>query len=225
MTTTTLTAAEAAWRGVDLIDVHAHRVRGRVAAARHDTLAGWLVSPEGRAATRLNRSTMLHQWHKNVYHISADMPFLTLHDHDVRLNGSFESYRSNLLLHSSGMLIMEFETFTVDFVPQWANPVWELLAMNLEAEHDQILESLHQVLAHIPAVNVSWDLFAEDAAPLSAWHRWWAACGSFVLQHWPIAWYLFRMFCDLRGCGCFIVMVVLLPCAAWIFRSAAKRAA
>ena len=62
------------------------------------------------------------------------------------ITGSFAQTLFELRLLPSGFLAARWQTTRLTFVPQWSNPLWDLLQLPVAAEEEQISERLRATM-------------------------------------------------------------------------------
>ncbi|CAK0808809.1 unnamed protein product [Prorocentrum cordatum] len=135
---------EAAWRGVDLLDVEAHGSSGRLFVEVEDSWEEFLAEPEVQHVLRLEPDT------------TSELERLLLLSSARRPIGEFTHavFRSPQLYSLVSFWVRWFPcghvgiawgVVSVYFRPQWANPSWALLGINETAEAPSMAERLQSL--------------------------------------------------------------------------------
>ncbi|CAE7309115.1 unnamed protein product [Symbiodinium sp. CCMP2592] len=187
----TLSVAQAAWIGVDLVGMNATKVVGRVLGETSEAIELWLFSTQGREVLRDPAQEALTFWLGLLRSQTFHLPVTT----------GVVSFAAN------GLVVFEFRMLRMTFSPRWANPVWQVGGWNAEDEYDQILLLARDFATTVPAVNHTWDqilapppssahwpaivgllrrLGALLGSPLRASWRFWASMWEYGTMH-PLA--------------------------------------
>ncbi|CAK0881855.1 unnamed protein product [Prorocentrum cordatum] len=132
---------EAAWRGVDLMDVHVQGSTGRFFVEDEDDWPAFLQEPEVQRVMQLEPE------------FSDELERLLLFSSATRPRGEFthSAFRSPNMYQSvsfwvrwlpSGHVGIAWRVVAIRFRPQWANPAWWLLGMDESAEAPTMAEQL-----------------------------------------------------------------------------------
>jgi hypothetical protein len=159
--TSSLSIAEAAWRGVDLQQLSGLHVTGKVVVDDPEIFAVWLHSPAGQAVTKCSEEMLLEQWVAAARSISPSMNYVEASDRWLNVSGVFTEGLASAQLLWTGQLAVHFHYLHVSFHAGWANPFWDLLEYHVETESAQILEMLSRFAQTVPSYNVSWGQLSE----------------------------------------------------------------
>ncbi|CAE7504813.1 unnamed protein product [Symbiodinium sp. CCMP2592] len=159
----TLSVAQAAWIGVDLVGMNATKVVGRVLGETSEAIELWLFSAQGREVLRDPAQEALTFWLGLLRSQTFHLPVVAAETEALvqvttgRLLGSSPSPPT-----ASWMLRMTFS-------PRWANPVWQVGGWNAEDEYDQILLLARDFATTVPAVNHTWDQILAPPPSSAHW--------------------------------------------------------
>ena len=142
--------AAGAWRGVDLRDLNATRRWGRTLADDEIVLAEFLISTQGRKVVRVP-AACLDDLLAAILAVGVSLPHHTINSHSLGDNGHYSECFAAVDLLESGFVALSWSGTSVDFVPSWANPFWELIAAPLASERTQVFETVRSVLNQLPA--------------------------------------------------------------------------
>jgi len=108
----------------------------------------------------------------------------------------------------NGYLMFAFRYVEVRFVPQWANPLWQALNVDITAQHDQIQRLVSNVSASLPTASHP---FASGTVVDVSWMhpsmRLWLYAQVLlraVMLHFRS---LLTVLATLRGCGLMVVVL------------------
>ena len=156
ITTTSLSAAAAAWRGIDVHNLQGVHATGRVVADDGSVLQQRLVSNASFNATLCDLPEALGLWGALLSSVSEDMP-LVQSSQDFFLQGSrFVEVSGKAQALWTGQVLFEFAFASVGFQSAWANPLWAALELSMQAEQPQVLELAKTFGQNLPTHNVSW---------------------------------------------------------------------
>ena len=137
LTSNTMSMADEAWHGVDLLQVHANCERGRTLIDDGYYFREFLESEGGS-------HLLLVPWDVRmaiadvVGQISPRMPYLEFHRHDVNLSSHYWEIHVECRLLRSGYTGILWKSALVNFTATWANPLWELAELSTDSEDEQI---------------------------------------------------------------------------------------
>jgi hypothetical protein len=164
ITSTSYGALQTAWHGVDLVNLSIHKVSGTVTAASPMTIASWLNSSNGRNLTTASDADTHDIWRRMLQDVSSSMPHLSRIQERLSLQGSFLWVNGEVHWSAGGQALFFYEVTKVKFEPRWANPMWAALELSHEAEHQQVLQILQQVLREAPRPNRTMTQLGQDAS-------------------------------------------------------------
>jgi len=207
-TTGSMDLVRTAWIGIDLLDLRCTSTEGSVMGAHGSVLADWLNSTSGHAATRTNRSEVLVLWASLVTSVGVALPHVASTASDLDVDGLFWTATGSAHVLPNGYLMFAFRYVEVRFVPQWANPLWQALSVDITAQHDQIQRLVSNVSASLPAA--SHPLASTTMVDVSWMHlsmRLWLYAQVLlraVMLHFRS---LLTVMATLRGCGLMVVFL------------------
>lgn len=149
VTASSLDVFQAAWHGVVLVQVRSNAT-GYIEAVDSQDLGDWLESEKGGSTTSAP-AAVRGAWASLARSSSLSMPILRSSYEFFDELGSYESYEARIRLGDSGHYHFSYRQIQVRFRPQWANPMWDMLELNLSAEHLQIRRALDDVIRVINA--------------------------------------------------------------------------
>jgi len=138
------------------------KTSGVVTAEHNLVLLEWLQShPAGLALMGGNLTEVTQLWQYLIQSVGLSLPQLKIAREFLSTSGLYWKIYGRCFIHSAGFVVLEFEMVQIHFTAQWANPFWEVLAVDIQAEYSQI----HELVS-------SFSCQVDVAAPLH-WH--WAA--------------------------------------------------
>ena len=165
----TLSVAQAAWVGVDLVGMNATQVVGRVLGETTETIELWLYSEQGREVLRDPSREAVVFWQGLPQSQSFRLPVVAAETEALVASGDYWAASAVVSFSSSGLIVFEFRMLRMHFSPRWANPVWQFGGWNAEDEYDQILRIARDFASTVPAANHTWD---QVLAPPPSSARW-----------------------------------------------------
>jgi len=162
VSSSTLSIAQAAWSGVDLLNMTGRHRVGSALIDDAEFLRYWLHSPEGMAITGCNLSVYRALWINTAQQISVELPFLATKDKILTLDGSYSETQIRVSLAWSGQLFFQYTCMEISFVPIWANPFWDALQFDISSEIGQITEQVEHFGSSLPTFNISWNMRADN---------------------------------------------------------------
>jgi len=164
MTSSSLGVFEASWSGVDLVNVSAWRTQGRLRAPSPDTLAAWLGSSAARRVTACADDRIHAAWKAGVQSLSRDLTLADNSQDFLHTQGSFSRVSFAARLLDFGDVELRYEFLNASFAPQWANPLWALLEVDIDTQAVQIAGLLDSLVKQVPQVAaVDYALSDEEA--------------------------------------------------------------
>jgi len=161
ISTSTMSAAQAAWTGVDLVNITGMHKTGSILVDDALVLDRWLASPDGTEIIGCNATEHKIFWNRIARQITVEQPFLAAQHRDLSLNGLYSESKAQASLAWSGQLLFHFSCLEVTFVPVWANPFWSFLELDMDTERPQIVQQVQEFGASLPTYNVSWQLHPD----------------------------------------------------------------
>ena len=164
MTSSSLGVFEASWSGVDLVDVSAWRTQGRLRAPSPETMAAWLGSTSARRVTACEDDRIHSAWTAGVQSLSAELTLAENSQDFLSTRGSFSRVSFAARLLDFGEVELRYEFLNASFAPQWANPIWALLEVDIDTQAVQIAGLLDSLVRQVPRADaVDYALSEEEA--------------------------------------------------------------
>ena len=180
ITTTTLNAAETAWRGVDLREVNGERTVGRVILDDGDVMTRWLKTPAGKMATRCNITKVHEMWSSLASSVGFSMPLLETNTENLIPESTYWRASGRAISLVSGHISVEYTFLYVSFAPSWANPLWAALEIDVSKERQQILALLTAFANTLPTMNTSFSALQTADADMVIQKAW----AAVLLKQW-----------------------------------------
>ena len=187
----TLSVAQAAWVGVDLVGMNATQVAqvvGRVLGETSETIELWLFSAQGREVLRDPSHEALVFWRGLLQSQTFLLPVVAAETEALVASGDYWAASAVVSFASSGLVVFEFRMLRMHFSPRWANPVWQFGGWSAEDEYDQILRIARDFASTVPTANHTWD---HVLAPPPSSARWPVVAG-FLRRSDALLWAPFR---------------------------------
>ena len=172
MTSSSMGAFEATWSDIDLVNVSAWRSQGKLVAPAPELLAAWLGSAPALRVTACDDALVHATWSAGVRSLSAELNFVQNSQDFLDTHGSFSRVSFEVRLLELGEVVLTYELLNASFVPQWANPLWTLLEMDLDAQSSQIAGLLDFLVQQVPrSAMVDYQVSELDSVQqgLSVW--------------------------------------------------------
>lgn len=145
-----LSAADNAWRGVDIYDLESHRCAGQLTVEGEEVLTAWVADNTSHILIPCLTETLVSHLKAAVQSVSVSMPgFQTAHE-ELFLTHSFNHTKVHAFILPSGLIQLGFDHISMDYSLQWANPFWAQLGLDVAMERDQVLASLRRALVLVP---------------------------------------------------------------------------
>lgn len=148
-----MTVAKAAWNGVDLADIKVNRSHIQVQGATVSALINWIQSDECAMVFPDMPVNATALWVATVESFAWSRPDVEVSREELSLTGFFWFTAARCHLSSGGWLVLELSMITMTFSPHWANPLWDVLDFDLDAEFDQVLQTAMMAAMHHRAVE------------------------------------------------------------------------
>ena len=211
ISSTTSSAAEAAWHGIDLADMSCAKTAGRVLADDGLLLADWFNSSAGRVTTKAAQQEALDLWIAQVSSVGLSMPVLESFTEFLQPDGSYWKAEGRTRLLTSGLVACEFLFVKVSFRPVWANPLWDALNLNLSTEVTQISSSVRTFAETVNAVNVTWGRLDDgDTMPANFTKMMFAKVKRWLRAFSGALRLLILEVCSLRGFGIALAITLVI---------------
>ena len=154
---------ETAWQGVDLLNLHCEKTSGAVTAEHNLVLLEWLQSPAGLALMGGNLTEVSQLWQYLIQSVGLALPQLKIAKEFLSTSGLYWKIYGRCFIHSAGFVVLEFEMVQIHFTAQWANPFWEVLAVDIQTEYSQIHELVSNFSSQVDvAAPLHWHWAAQD---------------------------------------------------------------
>jgi hypothetical protein len=158
------TLAAELWSGIDLLNVTLIVKHGKVAADDGSTIAVWLNGSAGGRLVPVSDEAKLFM-SDAALSVGVSMPLVHMHDAQLHVaSGLFAEVEAEARLISSGHVVLLFTSRQVQFAPQWANPLWGWLELDVQVQHDAISRALVIALDSMPYVRHNWSDFGSAQA-------------------------------------------------------------
>ena len=182
ITSSSLSAIENAWRGVDLSDVVIVKTFGRVVADNGQVLEHWVNSNAGIATTQSDLPAAIELWSALVASVELQLPYVSARVDRFEANSRYWRAEGSASMLHSGHTALEFCFTHVSFRPIWANPLWQSLDLNISVEHAQIMLAVGKADNYTKGHNVTWGpILATANAVGDVWAVWLARLGRSLL--------------------------------------------
>jgi hypothetical protein len=155
------TIAAELWSGIDLLNVSLVVKHGKVAADDGSTIAVWLNGSAGKRLVPVPDEAKLFM-SDAAHSVGVSMPLVHMHDAQLHIaDGNFVEVEAEARLISSGHIVLLFTFRQVHFAPQWANPFWGWLELDVQVQHDAISQALVAALDSMPYERHNWSDFGS----------------------------------------------------------------
>ncbi len=208
-----LTAADNAWRGVDVLELEATRCSALLTMDGSEVLQEWFAHPMSNTLVPCLSDSLRAHLLAAASTVSFGMPLVQFADENVTLHSNFDSLKVWGQLLPTGKVQLTFELIRMSYTLAWSNPFWDHFHLDVQTERPQILRSLRRTLHELP----------QPTAPLQQ-----PALDLQVSFSWPVRVWLRRILLDFstfcwswivetsRGSGavnewCFFLLVVIPP--------------
>ena len=170
ITASTWGAAQAAWRGVDLTNVTIAATMGRVVAADESDLIDWI---NGASTAELTKALpeQLELWKGVVGGMSLSLP-VQEHFQETFVEGhALQRTEAQATILNSGQFAFTYHVQHVTFVPQWSNPLWQLLELNITAEAAQMQRTAASLLNSTARAKPAFELTTLNYVGIRPWFK------------------------------------------------------
>ena len=113
--------------------------------------------------------------------VSPTLPEVSDVNYSLSVLGNYEEFEYQIKLFPNSFVGVQYFYGAISFVPQWANPVWEILNVDVSSEESAILSRLRTAMTELS--RASWlssplaaELMDDSALILLPWWRqrlWW----------------------------------------------------
>ena len=132
-----LHAMEAAWHGLDLLDVRLNASSIKVMAASEADLARWVLANVPIVIPHAPPEAVM-AWASMISSLSMDVPAIAHQTEAFDEHSSFVFTEITGILESNGYFVIVAKVAVTGFSAQWANPLWSALDLNVSNEANQI---------------------------------------------------------------------------------------
>ena len=170
-------AAEEAYRGVDVLDMMAQRTTCKAVGNSPGNLSLWV---SGGADGALS-SAVVPPIAGLVRTLSVGVPSKEISSEKFDVHGNFWQFSARARLRTDGSAVMAAWVVNVSFATQWTNPIWEGWGFRIDAESQRIIDRMKkslEKLGPLPAV-----FYALDDQTIMAE----LGVGLFTMVHLPPA--------------------------------------
>ena len=219
-----LTAADNAWRGVDILELETTRCSALLTMDGSEVLQEWLSSPMSSTLIPCLSDQLRVHLLAAAATVSLGMPLVQFADENVSLHSTFDSLKVwGQLLHT-GKIQLTFELIRMSYTLAWSNPLWDHFHLDVQTERPQIMRSLRRTLHELPQPSVPLQQPALDLQVSFSWPMLRARCRvwlrRFLLEFSTKCW--LWMFETYRGSGAvnewgLFFLVVVPPVLAMVF--------
>lgn len=178
-----LSAADNAWRGVDVLDLHTHRCAGLLTVDGREFLEVWFQRPAALQLVPCLTPMLKEALLAAVETVAVSMPMAQTAQEELVLGLNFSSMKIWAQLLPSGKTQVHYDVVDLTYRLEWSNPIWGTLGVPVTSEREQVLRSLRRTILELPspnpreqqhlealAVDVSWPLLRAKAR---SWARGW----------------------------------------------------
>ena len=178
-----LSAADNAWRGVDVLDLHTHRCAGLLTVDGREFLEAWFQRPAALQLVPCLTTMLEEALLAAVETVAVSMPMAQTAQEGLVLGLNFSSMKIWAQLLPNGKTQVHYDVVELSYRLEWSNPIWGTLGVPVTSEREQVLRSLRRTILELPspnpreqqhlealAVDVSWPLLRAKAR---SWARGW----------------------------------------------------
>ena len=212
-----LTAADNAWRGVDILDLEASRCSALLTMDGSEVLHEWLLLPMSTTLVPCLTDSLRAHLEAAAGTVSLGMPLVQFSDENSTLSSSFESFKVWGQLLPTGKVQLTFELIRLSYVLAWSNPLWDHFHLDVQTERAQILRSLRRTLTELPQPSVPLQQPALELQVSFSWPMLRARCRAWLRRMMlDVATFCWQWMLDTsRGSGAVnewgLLFLVLLP--------------
>ena len=81
-----------------------------------------------------NLTEVSQLWQYLIQSVGLALPQLKIAKEFLSTSGLYWKIYGRCFIHSAGFVVLEFEMVQIHFTAQWANPFWEVLAVDIQTE-------------------------------------------------------------------------------------------
>ena len=177
-----LTAADNAWRGVDILELEATRCSALLTMDGSEVLQEWFLHPMSVTLVPCLSDPLRAHLLAAAATVSFGMPLVQFADESVSLNSSFDSLKVWGQLLPTGKVQLTFELVRMSYTLAWSNPLWDHFHLDVQTERPQILRSLRRTLHELPQPTVPLQQPALDLQVSFSWPMLRARCRAWLLR-------------------------------------------
>ena len=175
-----LSAADNAWRGVDIVGLEASRCSALLTMDGGEVLQEWFLLPMSTTMVPCLTDTLRAQLIAAAATVSFGMPLVQFADENSTLSSSFESLKVWGQLLPTGKVQLTFELIQMSYSLAWSNPLWDHFHLDVQTERAQILRSLRRTLHELPQPSVPLQQPALDLQVSFSWPMLRARCRAWL---------------------------------------------
>lgn len=175
-----LTAADNAWRGVDILNLEASRCSALLTMDGGEVLHEWLLLPMSTTLVPCLSDSLRAHLVAAAATVSLGMPLVQFADENSSLSSSFESLKVWGQLLPTGKVQLTFELIQMSYVLAWSNPLWDHFHLDVQTERAQILRSLRRTLTELPQPSVPLQQPALELQVSFSWPMLRARCRAWL---------------------------------------------
>ena len=175
-----LTAADNAWRGVDILELEATRCSALLTMDGSEVLQEWFSRPVSNTMVPCLSDSLRAHLLAAAATVSLGMPLVQFADENVSLHSSFDSLKVWGQLLPTGKVQLTFELIRMSFTLAWSNPLWDHFHLDVQTERPQILRSLRRTLHELPQPSVPLHQPALDLQVSFSWPMLRARCRAWL---------------------------------------------
>ena len=175
-----LTAADNAWRGVDILELEATRCSALLTMDGSEVLQEWFLHPMSNTLVPCLSDSLRAHLLAAAATVSFGMPLVQFADENVSLNSRFDSLKVWGQLLPTGKVQLTFELIRMSYTLAWSNPLWDQFHLDVQTERPQILRSLRRTLHELPQPTVPLQQPALDLQVSFSWPMLRARCRAWL---------------------------------------------
>ena len=131
-------AAEEAWRGIDVLNLSLTRQTCRAVGVSSYALSSWVEAGANGAFP----ATVAPMLGNLVHDVSYWVPAVEHTTEQFDITGTFWHYWMRCRYREDGSSVMAAWVINATFVTQWSNPLWEHLGVRVDAESRRVVEKI-----------------------------------------------------------------------------------
>jgi hypothetical protein len=131
-------AAEEAWRGIDVLNLSLTRQTCRAVGVNSHALSSWVEAGADGAFP----ATVAPMLGNLVHNVSYWVPVIEHTTEQFDITGTFWHYWMRCRYRDDGSSVMAAWVINATFNTQWSNPLWEHLGVRVDAESRRVVEKI-----------------------------------------------------------------------------------